>query len=203
MLQFIRSKASSLVIKMLFFCLVVAFGIWGIGDILHQAPPPPNVATIGGDPDQPERVSARISAAAVEPVAAPGRAVHRRARQADGRAPAGAGPDGEPGALCSRWRARWACGFARFRAPAAGIRAGLPGSERPVRPAELLRLISAPGPHHRGHVRLPACAAIPDPTSCRMPSPPAPSRPRCWSTRFIATATKSAWPTPCWSPTAR
>ncbi len=47
MLQFIRSKASSLVIKVLFFCLIIAFGLWGIGDILHQAPPPPNVATIG------------------------------------------------------------------------------------------------------------------------------------------------------------
>lgn len=48
MLQFIRSKASSWVIKVLFFCLVIAFGIWGIGDVLHQAPPTPNVATVGG-----------------------------------------------------------------------------------------------------------------------------------------------------------
>ncbi|HEX3066722.1 MAG TPA: SurA N-terminal domain-containing protein, partial [Dongiaceae bacterium] len=47
MLQFIRSKASSLFIKVLFFALIVAFGFWGIGDILHQAPPPATVARIG------------------------------------------------------------------------------------------------------------------------------------------------------------
>src|SRR5690349_11809759 len=48
MLQFIRSKASSWVIKILFFCLIIAFGVWGIGDVLHQAPPIPTVAAVGG-----------------------------------------------------------------------------------------------------------------------------------------------------------
>src|SRR5512143_1546427 len=47
MLQFIRSHASSLVIRVLFLALVAAFVLWGIGDVLHQAPPPATVATIG------------------------------------------------------------------------------------------------------------------------------------------------------------
>ncbi len=47
MLQFIRSHASSVVIRVLFLALVAAFVLWGIGDVLHQAPPPATVATIG------------------------------------------------------------------------------------------------------------------------------------------------------------
>jgi peptidyl-prolyl cis-trans isomerase D len=48
MLQLIRSKASSWVIKILFMVLVVSFGIWGIGDILRTKTEMPTVATVGG-----------------------------------------------------------------------------------------------------------------------------------------------------------
>src|ERR1700741_1343621 len=36
MLQAIRSKAGSLVVKILFALLIVSFGIWGIGDIFRE-----------------------------------------------------------------------------------------------------------------------------------------------------------------------
>jgi peptidyl-prolyl cis-trans isomerase D len=36
MLQFIRSKAGSLIVKLLFAVLIFAFGAWGIGDIFRQ-----------------------------------------------------------------------------------------------------------------------------------------------------------------------
>ena len=48
MLQFIRSKASSWVIKILFIVLVVSFGIWGIGDILRTHVREVEVAQVGG-----------------------------------------------------------------------------------------------------------------------------------------------------------
>lgn len=48
MLQLIRSKASSWVIKILFIVLVVSFGIWGIGDILRTEAPEVTVARVGG-----------------------------------------------------------------------------------------------------------------------------------------------------------
>src|SRR5260370_1123534 len=42
MLQAIRSKAGSLIVKILFALLIVSFGVWGIGDIFLQrhAPAP-------------------------------------------------------------------------------------------------------------------------------------------------------------------
>lgn len=49
MLQLIRSKASSWVIKILFVVLVVSFGIWGIGDILRTGTPEATVAHVGGE----------------------------------------------------------------------------------------------------------------------------------------------------------
>ncbi len=48
MLQFIRSKASSWVVKILFIVLVVSFGIWGIGDILRTKTGETDVAVVGG-----------------------------------------------------------------------------------------------------------------------------------------------------------
>src|SRR6266481_1892512 len=36
MLQAIRSKAGSLVVKILFALLIVSFGVWGIGDIFRE-----------------------------------------------------------------------------------------------------------------------------------------------------------------------
>jgi len=48
MLQAIRSKASSFVVKLLFGILVVSFGIWGIGDIFRNRGTDTTVATVGG-----------------------------------------------------------------------------------------------------------------------------------------------------------
>jgi peptidyl-prolyl cis-trans isomerase D len=48
MLQAIRSKASSFVVKLLFGILVVSFGIWGIGDIFRNRAVDTTVATVGG-----------------------------------------------------------------------------------------------------------------------------------------------------------
>jgi peptidyl-prolyl cis-trans isomerase D len=47
MLQFIRSKASSWVIKVLFFALVAAFGLWGINDVFNMKGNDPVVAKVG------------------------------------------------------------------------------------------------------------------------------------------------------------
>jgi peptidyl-prolyl cis-trans isomerase D len=47
MLQAIRSKAGSLVVKGLFALLIVTFGIWGIGDIFRNRAPDTFVATVG------------------------------------------------------------------------------------------------------------------------------------------------------------
>jgi peptidyl-prolyl cis-trans isomerase D len=47
MLQAIRSKAGSLVVKGLFGVLILTFGIWGIGDIFRNRPSDTTVASIG------------------------------------------------------------------------------------------------------------------------------------------------------------
>ncbi|HEX7967522.1 MAG TPA: peptidyl-prolyl cis-trans isomerase [Stellaceae bacterium] len=48
MLQAIRSKASSLIVKVLFGVLVISFGVWGIGDIFRNRGADTTVATVGG-----------------------------------------------------------------------------------------------------------------------------------------------------------
>lgn len=48
MLQAIRSKAGSIVVKGLFAVLIATFGIWGIGDIFRNRPTDTIVATVGG-----------------------------------------------------------------------------------------------------------------------------------------------------------
>lgn len=48
MLQFIRSKAGTFVVKVLFVLLILSFGIWGIGDFLRSSPQDATVATVGG-----------------------------------------------------------------------------------------------------------------------------------------------------------
>ena len=48
MLQLIRSKAASFVVKILFALLIVTFGIWGIGDVLLKSSVDNTVATVGG-----------------------------------------------------------------------------------------------------------------------------------------------------------
>ena len=49
MLQAIRSKATSLVVKILFGVLIVTFGIWGIGDIFRNRSVDTSVATVAGE----------------------------------------------------------------------------------------------------------------------------------------------------------
>jgi peptidyl-prolyl cis-trans isomerase D len=48
MLQTIRSKATSFVVKILFGLLIVTFGLWGIGDIFRDRGTDTTVATVGG-----------------------------------------------------------------------------------------------------------------------------------------------------------
>jgi peptidyl-prolyl cis-trans isomerase D len=47
MLQAIRSKAGSVVVKGLFVLLIATFGVWGIGDIFRNRAPDTVVATVG------------------------------------------------------------------------------------------------------------------------------------------------------------
>jgi peptidyl-prolyl cis-trans isomerase D len=47
MLQFIRSKAGSFFVKILFVLLIGSFGIWGIGDFLRQRPQDTAIITVG------------------------------------------------------------------------------------------------------------------------------------------------------------
>src|SRR5271166_2242584 len=47
MLQAIRSKAGSFVVKALFALLILTFGIWGIGDIFRNRPTDTTIATVG------------------------------------------------------------------------------------------------------------------------------------------------------------
>jgi peptidyl-prolyl cis-trans isomerase D len=47
MLQAIRSRAASVVVKALFVLLILSFGIWGIGDIFRSHSPETVVATVG------------------------------------------------------------------------------------------------------------------------------------------------------------
>ena len=49
MLQAIRSKATSFVVKILFAVLIVTFGIWGIGDIFRNRNVDTSVATVAGE----------------------------------------------------------------------------------------------------------------------------------------------------------
>jgi len=49
MLQAIRSKATSLIVKILFGVLIVTFGIWGIGDIFRNRNVDTSVATVAGE----------------------------------------------------------------------------------------------------------------------------------------------------------
>ena len=49
MLQAIRSRAASFVVKVLFGMLILSFGVWGIGDIFRNRAPDTAVATVGGE----------------------------------------------------------------------------------------------------------------------------------------------------------
>ncbi len=62
MLQAIRSKAGSVVVKALFALLILTFGIWGIGDIFRNRPTDTTIATIGG-----QRIDAAELQTALQP----------------------------------------------------------------------------------------------------------------------------------------
>src|SRR5260370_14561957 len=46
-LQAIRSRAGSLVVKLLFGLLILTFGVWGIGDIFRNRPTETVIVTVG------------------------------------------------------------------------------------------------------------------------------------------------------------
>jgi peptidyl-prolyl cis-trans isomerase D len=62
MLQAIRSKATSFVVKILFGLLIASFGIWGIGDIFRSAGPDTTVAKVGGRVITADQVSQAVQA---------------------------------------------------------------------------------------------------------------------------------------------
>ncbi|HVJ51211.1 MAG TPA: peptidyl-prolyl cis-trans isomerase [Aliidongia sp.] len=60
MLQFIRSKAGSFVVRILFVLLIASFGVWGIGDFLRQSPADTTVLTVGSEKIDGNRVQAEL-----------------------------------------------------------------------------------------------------------------------------------------------
>jgi len=60
MLQAIRSKAGSLVVKTLFGLLILTFGIWGIGDIFRNRPTDTVIATVGDQSIRAEDLEAAV-----------------------------------------------------------------------------------------------------------------------------------------------
>jgi peptidyl-prolyl cis-trans isomerase D len=60
MLQAIRSKATSFVIKILFGLLILSFGIWGIGDIFRTGSTDTTVAKVGGRSISAEQLNQQV-----------------------------------------------------------------------------------------------------------------------------------------------
>jgi len=60
MLQAIRSRAGSLVVKVLFAILIVAFGFWGIGSWLNDRAVDTTVATVGSDKIRADRLASAV-----------------------------------------------------------------------------------------------------------------------------------------------
>ena len=60
MLQAIRSRAGSLVVKILFGLLILTFGAWGIGDIFSNRPAERVVATVGDQSIRAEELQAAL-----------------------------------------------------------------------------------------------------------------------------------------------
>ena len=57
MLQAIRSRASSIVVQVLFGLLILTFALWGIGDIFRDRGSDTTVVTVGGIKIPAEEVS--------------------------------------------------------------------------------------------------------------------------------------------------
>jgi peptidyl-prolyl cis-trans isomerase D len=60
MLQFIRSKAGSLIVKILFVLLIACFGLWGVGDFIRQLPNDTAVITVGSIKIKPPEIQNEI-----------------------------------------------------------------------------------------------------------------------------------------------
>ncbi|HUE19072.1 MAG TPA: peptidyl-prolyl cis-trans isomerase [Stellaceae bacterium] len=60
MLQAIRSRATSFVVKILFGVLIVTFGLWGIGDIFRNRDTDTSVAKVGGISITTEQLNASV-----------------------------------------------------------------------------------------------------------------------------------------------
>jgi peptidyl-prolyl cis-trans isomerase D len=60
MLQAIRSKAGSFVVKGLFVLLILTFGVWGIGDIFRNRPTDTVIATVGDQNIRAEDLQAAV-----------------------------------------------------------------------------------------------------------------------------------------------
>jgi len=60
MLQAIRSKAGSLIVKILFAILIIGFGLWGIGDVLIRSTTDTTIARIGSTAIPAERLKQSV-----------------------------------------------------------------------------------------------------------------------------------------------
>src|SRR5260370_34557446 len=64
MLQGIRSRAGSYIVKILFALLILTFGIWGIGDIFRTGGTDTAVATVGDQSIRAEELQTALRRAA-------------------------------------------------------------------------------------------------------------------------------------------
>ena len=60
MLQFIRSKAGSFFVKLLFVLLIGSFGLWGVGDLLRQGPRDTTLISVGSESFQGEKLQSEF-----------------------------------------------------------------------------------------------------------------------------------------------
>ncbi len=60
MLEAIRKRSASIVVKGLFVILILAFGVWGVGDVVRRTAFPTHVATVGDVEITPEQLDREI-----------------------------------------------------------------------------------------------------------------------------------------------
>ncbi len=60
MLQFLRSKASSVVVKALFVVLIFSFGVWGVGDIFRNRGSDTTIASVGDNSLSPDQLRSMV-----------------------------------------------------------------------------------------------------------------------------------------------